>query len=153
MQGQRAITISVARREDGASILSMLHELAASEGAPHPPRLSPLALERDVFAADTKLHILVAKNAFGENVGFVSYHVNYSSWEGAAGIHIGDLWVSPVWRNQGIGGALLEHVIDANRHRRIDVFVVTDNDAHFFYERLGFKEQTQWKLYRSESGV
>lgn len=153
MQDRGAITIGVARREDGASILSMLHELAASEGAPHPPRLSPSALETDVFSADPKLHMLVAKNASGENVGFVSYHVNYSSWEGAAGIHIGDLWVSPVWRNLGIGGALLKHVIDGNQHRRIDVFVVKDNDARFFYERLGFKEQTQWKLYRSEPGV
>jgi ribosomal protein S18 acetylase RimI-like enzyme len=146
----KPIAVCLARPEDGASILSMLHELAAWEGAPHPPRLCQSTLERDVFAAGPKLHILVAKNPSGDNVGFLSYHENYSSWEGASGIHIGDLWVSPAWRNQGAGAALLRQVIDANQHRRIDVFVIEDNDARFFYERLGFKEQTQWKLYRVE---
>jgi hypothetical protein len=32
----------------------------------------------------------------------------------------------------------------------VDVFVVRDNEARFFYEHLGFKEQTQWTLYRKE---
>ena len=153
MQASGPITIHRAQKEDGASILSMLHELAVWEGAPHTPRLCQSTLEKDAFAADPKLHILVAKNPSGENVGFLSYHENYSSWEGAPGIHIGDLWVSPAWRNRGIGAALLKHVSDANRSGRIDVFVIKDNRARFFYERLGFKEQTQWKLYRSEPGA
>jgi GNAT superfamily N-acetyltransferase len=144
------ITICCAEREDGASILSMLHELAAWEGAPFQPRLCQSTLERDVFAANPKLHILVAKNSAGENVGFLSYYQNYSSWEGAPGIHIGDLWVTRAWRDQGVGAALLEPVIDANQHCRIDVFVIKGNDAGFFYERRGFTEQTQWRLYRNE---
>jgi len=111
-------------------------------------RLSPSSLERDAFTPDPKLHILIARHSSGDNVGFLSYHENYSSWEGAPGIHITDLWVSPAWRSQGVGAALLNRVLDANCHRRVDVFVIRDDDARFFYERLGFKEQTQWRLYR-----
>ena len=150
MLNPRPGTFRAARREDGASILSMLHKLATWEGATHPPRLDQSTLERDAFAADPKLRILVARNSSDENVGFLSYYSNYSSWKGSPGVHIGDLWVSPAYRGQGVGAALLKQVIDANENSRIDVFVIKDNDARFFYERLGFREQTQWKLYRRE---
>ena len=84
-------------------------------------------------------------------VGFLSYFKNYSSWEGKAGIHIGDLWVSPALRGQGVGSALLRAVLSQNEGKRIDIFVVRDNDARLFYERFGFKEQNRWCLYRIEA--
>jgi len=126
----------------------MLHDLAAWEVSPNPPQLSQSALETDVFVDNPKLHILIATNSYGENIGFLSYYQNYSSWEGATGLHIGDLWVSPGWRRHGVATKLLNRVTDANRLHRIDVFVVKDNNARFFYERLGFEEQTQWTIYR-----
>jgi ribosomal protein S18 acetylase RimI-like enzyme len=95
---------------------------------------------------------MVAENRAGQLVGFVSYCENYSSWEGANGIHIGDLWVSAAYRGQSIGSALLGHVTQAHEGRRVDVFVIRHNEARFFYERLGFEEQTQWLLYRREAG-
>ena len=96
----------------------------------------------------SKLHILVAEDQSGQLVGFISYYENYSSWEGAAGIHIGDLWVSPACRGQSIGAALLNRVMFSKEEQRIDVFVIRNNEARFFYEHLGFEEQTQWMLYR-----
>ncbi len=152
MQNQAPVLIRVARREDGATILSMLAELAAWECAPHAPRLSPSTLESDVFGKNPKLHILVAENQSKQLVGFISYYENYSSWEGAVGIHIGDLWVSPACRGQSIGSDLLNHVASSHKEQRVDVFVIRNNEARFFYEHLGFKEQTQWILYRKESG-
>ncbi|SRR6266702_2180323 len=152
MQSQIPVLIRVARQEDGASILSMLAELAGWEGAPHAPRLSPSTLDRDVFGENPKLHVLVAENQSRQLVGFISYHENYSSWEGAVGIHIGDLWVSPTCRGQSIGSALLNQVTDSHENRRVDVFVIRDNEARFFYEHFGFQEQTQWILYRKGSG-
>ena len=152
MQTQISASIRGARKEDGAAILSMLAELAAWEGAPHAPRLSPSTLNRDVFGVNPKLHILVSENQSKQLVGFISYYENYSSWEGAVGIHIGDLWVSPEGRGQSIGSALLNHVTSSHEGQRVDVFVVRNNEARFFYEHLGFKEQTQWMLYRKEPG-
>jgi len=152
MRKREQVLVEIARREDGEAILSMLQQLAAWEGAPHSPRLCQSTLERDVFGADPKLRILVARNQFRKVVGFISYHENYSSWEGAAGIHIGDLWVSPAYRSQGVGSALLKYVAGPNQNRRVDVFVTRDNNARFFYERLGFEEQAQWTLYRREPG-
>jgi ribosomal protein S18 acetylase RimI-like enzyme len=152
MQNQIPVLIRVARQEDGATILSMLAELAAWEGSPHALRLSSSTLDRDVFGENPKLHILVAENRSRQLVGFISYYENYSSWEGAVGIHISDLWVSPACRGQKIGSALLNRVTESHEDRRVDVFVIRDNEARFFYEHLGFKAQTQWMLDRKEPG-
>ena len=152
MRTQISASIREAQKEDGAAILSMLAELAAWEGASHAPRLSLSTLDTDVFGEDRKLHILVAEDQSRQLVGFISYYENYSSWEGAAGIHIGDLWVSPACRGQSIGAALLNRVMFSNEEQRIDVFVIRNNEARFFYEHLGFKEQTQWMLYRKKPG-
>jgi ribosomal protein S18 acetylase RimI-like enzyme len=136
----------------------MLATLASFEGAARAPRLDAAALILDVFSptpgSTPKLNILIAeqaaKNGRRQTAGFISYFENYSSWEGKPGIHIGDLWVSPAIRGQGVGSALLRHVLSQNEGKRIDVFVVRNHEARIFYQRLGFKEQTGWCLYRME---
>jgi ribosomal protein S18 acetylase RimI-like enzyme len=148
-------TIRAARSKVGPEILAMLADLASFEGAAHAPRLDPAALARDVFGPNPTLNILIAEQASGkfrQIDGFVSYFRNYSNWEGKPGIHLSDLWVPPAVRgHRGIGSALLRHVHSQNEGKRIDVFVVRDNEARLFYERLGFKEQTEWCLYRGRS--
>jgi ribosomal protein S18 acetylase RimI-like enzyme len=153
------VSIRAAQPEDGPAILAMLAALALFEGAPHAPRMDAAALTRDVFGSTAgsapKLNILIAEQVAGNDLrqiaSFVSYFRNYSSWEGKTGIHIGDLWVSPAIRGQGVGSALLRHVLAQNEGKRIDVFVIRNNEARIFYERLGFKEQTEWCLYRMEA--
>jgi len=149
------VSIRTARPEDGPPILAMLTDLASFEGATHAPRLDAAALERDVFGPTPTLNIVIAEQASGSQFrqirGFVSYFTNYSSWEGNAGIHICDLWVSRERRGEGVGSALLRHILSQNEGKRIDVFVARSNDARIFYERLGFKEQTEWCLYRIEA--
>jgi len=102
----------------------------------------------------SSVSVLVAEPAVGNQArqiaGFISHLPNYSSWEGKAGIHIGDLWVSPAVRGQGVGSALLQYVLAQNSGKRVDVFVVRDNETRLFYERFGFREQDKWCLYRVE---
>ena len=121
-EGRGPVSIRVAQPEDGPTILAMLRDLASFEGAAHPPRLDTAALARDVFGPIPKLNILIAEQAAGNDrrqiVGFVSHFRNYSSWEGKPGIHIGDLWVSPEQRGQGVGSALLRHILSRNEGKQ-----------------------------------
>jgi ribosomal protein S18 acetylase RimI-like enzyme len=148
------IVVRAAEIEDTPAILAMLGELAAFEGAQHPPHLDASGLRRDAFSAEPRLHILVAEESHSRLVGFVTLHPNYSTWEGAPGFHIGDLWVSQESRGRGIAAALIREVVLRcleQGGRRIDAFVLRDNPARGFYERLGFRERDEWSLYRLDA--
>jgi ribosomal protein S18 acetylase RimI-like enzyme len=153
---RRPFLIRPAMRRDASAILEMLVGLASFEGAENPPRLDSAALRRDVFGPAPRLHIVVAELTTGtstrELAGFVSWFENYSSWVGRAGIHIGDLWIRPEHRGQGIATALFENVFAPFAGERVDVFVIrTNQKARTFYEGRGFQEQKEWCLYRVES--
>ena len=150
------ISIRAAMPLDGPAILDMLADLASFEGADHHPRLDVTSLERDVFGSAPRLHIALAEQAaesgFMQSAGFISWFENYSSWEGRAGVHIGDLWVCPKFRGHGIASALLRHILSRHEGERIDVFVIRDNaGARAFYRHLGFREKMEWCLYRIEA--
>lgn len=152
----RPFLIRAAERRDASAILEMLADLALFEGADHLPLLDSAALQRDVFGADPRLHIVVAEltaeDSARKPAGFVSWFETYSSWVGSTGIHICDLWTCPGLRGQGIGTALLRNVLAPFAGKRVDVFVVRTNEtARSFYEGMGFKEQREWCLYRIES--
>ena len=150
MQTMHPVSIRPALPQDGPRILAMLGNLASFEGAAHPPRLNLLALANDVFTPTPRLRIFVAESEASAPIGVISYFENYSSWEGQTGIHITDLWVEAEARRHGVGAALIRHVISLHRSKRIDVFVLRENNARTFYEHLGFAEQKEWCLYRRD---
>jgi len=137
---------------DAEAVVSMLTELAAFEGAEHAPLLDVQAIERNAFGPQRRFNLLVAEDRrkiHGMLVGFVSWFENYSSWEGAPGVHVGDLWVSAEYRNRSVGRALLNRVLSEQAGKRIDLYVLRNNlKARAFYEALGFTGQHNWCLYR-----
>ncbi len=144
----KGILIRKAVPADTSTILRILADLAAWEGASQVPMMDETCFETDVFSDKPKTRILVATTESGLPVGFLSYYDNYSSWQGSAGVHIGDLWVDPDARSQSVGSSLLNRLVSDHAEGRIDVFVIRSNSARQFYERLGFIEQTEWLLYR-----
>jgi ribosomal protein S18 acetylase RimI-like enzyme len=75
----------------------------------------------------------------GRLVGTVSL---YESDRPDNSIHLFALEVGPLWRRQGIGSALVQHVIEEARRRgraRVYLEVRTDNPARRIYHRLGFR--------------
>jgi GNAT superfamily N-acetyltransferase len=144
------VSIRSALPEDGTRILNMLKSLASFEGSPCPPQLSLATLASDVFTSAPTLRVFVAEDEEHRLLGCVSYFENYSTWVARRGIHICDLWVEPDARGQGIGGALLNHVVSQHESQRIDVFVLRKNKARNFYEHLGFSERKEWCLYRRD---
>ena len=154
MPGNSSLVVRAAELKDSPAILAMLAELAAFEGAQCSPRMDEPTLRRDVFSSEPRLYILVAEKSGAEIVGFVSFYTNYSSWEGAPGFHIGDLWVSQTSRGNGVGAALMNEVVLRclqQGGRRIDAFVVRGNPACAFYENIGFRERHEWSLYRLDA--
>ncbi len=98
--------------------------------------------------------ILVAEVA-GRIVGTVSMHEPMPG-----SMHLFALDVGREWRNQGIGGRLVERVLDEARGRsleRVFLEVRIDNPARHLYQRIGFRRVRQpfvngWWRYDDQGG-
>lgn len=88
----------------------------------------------------------------GAPAGFALFFPTYSTFLARPGIHLEDLFVTPVLRGRGIGGALLRHVAAIARARgcgRLEWNVLDWNaPAIAFYEGLGAQRLPEWQLCR-----
>ena len=91
--------------------------------------------------------VRVAVDGRGAIVGFGSCGPNRSDRFFAGEVFT--LYVAPDWQNQGIGRrlliALFRRLVAAGRHSVI-VWVLRDNPARFFYERLGARQVSRKSL-------
>ncbi len=87
----------------------------------------------------------------GQMLGVCLWAMTYSSWRGACGIYISDLYVMPFARGKQVGEKLLVGTIrQAQKHgaRFIKMEVdATNSGAARFYERLGFKHKSEDQIF------
>jgi GNAT superfamily N-acetyltransferase len=81
----------------------------------------------------------------GEIVGFASLSMKNSLWQEALLANLDELVVDEAWRGQGIGSALVDHVVDMARKTgcpRLELDTAFHRtDAHGFYEKRGFEKR------------
>ena len=88
----------------------------------------------------------------GTPAGFALWFYNFSTFRGAHGIYLEDLFVRPALRGKGIGRALLAALARravAEGCARLDWAVLDWNAPSIaFYEKLGAQPLTGWTGYR-----
>jgi len=145
------LQIRAAAREDAAPILEMVKELAAYERLLHTVQATEADLREALFGPRPVAEAIVADRG-GRAVGFALYFHNYSTFIGRPGIYVEDLYVRPAHRGQGIGGALMRHIIRLARDRRcgrVEWAALEWNEpAIRFYEAMGAKALNEWRLFR-----
>lgn len=143
--------------EDADAIAAMHHALARHCNYPESQfRITPAAVQATISNPDSYERYLVAEDEFvdtHEIGGFAYISKTLSSWNGARGVYIEDLFVWPEFRgNYNIGTSLLSHAAhiaidyaDGNPDRaflRLDT-ANRNNDATLrFYEGKGFDTGT-----------
>jgi ribosomal protein S18 acetylase RimI-like enzyme len=99
--------------------------------------------------ADGLARVTVAENS-GLLVGCCLWVMTYSSWRGAKGIYISDIYVMEHARDQKVGDKLLRRVArDAQALGAAFIKLevdVTNSKARAFYERRGFKHKADDQL-------
>jgi ribosomal protein S18 acetylase RimI-like enzyme len=87
----------------------------------------------------------------GQMLGVCLWTMTYSSWRGARGIYISDLYVMPFARGKKVGEKLLVGTIrEAQKlgagfiKMEVDA---TNSSAARFYERLGFKHKSEDQIF------
>lgn len=144
------LTVRNATLADVGTIHRFSVALATYEDQPDAVTVTQETLARDGFGSDPKFGAVIAEQG-GRPVGFALYTFNYSTWTGARGIFIEDIWVEPEARRGGVARALIAALArDCAAHgfKRIDLHVLDWNRARGFYERLGFVRMTAWLPYR-----
>ena len=146
------VVVRPARREDAATILRLIRELAGYEKLLHEVRASEADILRDGFGERPAFECLLAESD-GEAVGFALFFPNYSTFEGRAGIYVEDIYVAPSARGLGVGRAIMARLARIALERdcpRIDLWVLHWNPAREFYRRLGFDHMADWLPYRAQ---
>jgi GNAT superfamily N-acetyltransferase len=133
----------------------MVHELAEYERAPDECHLTDAQLVAALFGAQPAVFCHIAADpGTDEPVAFALWFLNFSTWEGVAGIYLEDLYVRPAARGAGVGRDLMSTLagICLDRgYRRLDWWVLRWNPARDFYGALGARGLDEWVPYRIEA--
>ena len=128
-------------------------QLASFEREPDAVLVTPATLAKQLSSDSPPFECLFIES--GEDVlGFALFFHNYSTWRGAKGIHLEDLFVSEKNRGRGLGKQLLEALarIAQERHcPRLEWQVLDWNEsAIIFYESIGAEILREWLPCRLE---
>lgn len=146
-----ALTLRPARPADAGLVLQFIREIAAYE------KLSGevVATEADIRGALTgepaPVEVLLA-DWEGRPAAFALFYHNFSTFTGRRGLYLEDLFVKPEFRGKGIGKRLLLELVQLARERkcaRMEWVVLDWNQpAIDFYEQLGARKMSEWRLFR-----
>jgi GNAT superfamily N-acetyltransferase len=138
------------RPEDVPAVVSMVHELAEFERAADQCHLTEDQLTTALFTEPTVFgHVAVDED--DQPLGFALWFLNFSTWTGANGIHLEDLYVRPAARGTGAGGALLAtlaRICTERGYHRLEWVMLDWNPAAEFYAALGATVTGDWVPYR-----
>ena len=144
-------TIRPATPADAALIHAFICELAEYEKLSHDVTASEADIARSLFCENPRVFCDIAEWN-GEAAGFALWFYNFSTFRGAHGIYLEDLFVRPHFRGHGLGKALLKNL--AQRAVREDCarveWAVLDWNAPSiaFYRSLGAMPMDEWTVFR-----
>lgn len=136
--GQDERTTRLATPDDADEVARLLHDFNTEYDTPSPgvavlaPRL------RELLAGHATCAILAGTPPVG--VALVTLRPNV--WYAGQVALLDELYVVPALRSQGIGSALVDHLMSLAKSRGVDLVEINvdegDVDAQRFYERHGF---------------
>ena len=143
--------IRPAAPKDAADIAAMIHALAEFERAADHCTVTETKIAAALFGDSPTLRGHVAEIG-GEVAAMALWFLNFSTWDGVAGIYVEDLFVRPGFRRRGLARALLSvlatECVD-NGYTRLSWAVLNWNsDAIALYDGVGGQPQSEWTTYR-----
>lgn len=149
------VTVRAAVEADVPFLLRMIKELAAYEREPDAVESTEESLRHHFFGRGYGrgpcAEALVGE-IDGVPQGVAIYFMNFSTWSGAPGLYLEDLFVRPEARRHGLGRRLLSGLAKIATERgckRMEWAVLDWNTpAQDFYKTLGAFEMTGWHVWR-----
>jgi diamine N-acetyltransferase len=144
------LRIRPAGKDDSVLMWTLLRELADYEKLLNKFGIDAAQLAQDFFGPRPAAECDLAFDG-EEPVGLVTFYWTYSSFAGARGLFVEDLFVRPALRGRGHGKALLSHLArkaQANGAVRLEWRVLDWNEpAIAFYKSIGAEPLRQWQTW------
>ena len=144
------LTFRFAEKEDVSKILYFIRELASYEHMLDEVVATEELLEEWLFEKGKAEVLFAVKD--GEEIGFVLFFHNFSTFLGRAGIYLEDLYVKPEYRGNGYGKALLQELARIALERgcgRLEWWCLDWNQPSIdFYLAMGAEPMKDWTVYR-----
>ncbi|MBB4227130.1 GNAT family N-acetyltransferase [Rhizobium mongolense] len=145
------LTIREAVREDAATLLGFIRELAIYEKAEHEVAATIQKIEESIFGTNSVSSALICEQD-SRPVGMAVWFFNYSTWQAKNGLYLEDLYVTPAARGLGAGKALLKRLAEIALETgcgRFEWSVLDWNEpAIRLYEAIGAEPMNEWIRYR-----
>jgi GNAT superfamily N-acetyltransferase len=145
------MTVRRAVAGDEVELTAMIHELASFEKAAAACTITEPQLRTALFGDAPVLNAHVAE-VDGEIAAGALWFLNFSTWDGVAGIYLEDLYVRPRFRRRGLARELLSALARecvARGYTRLSWAVLDWNvDAIALYKSVGGRALGEWITYR-----
>ena len=140
-------TVRAATPADAELIVGFIRGLAAYEKLLHEVKIDAASVAAALFGPNPRAFCDIAETD-GAPVGFALWFYNFSTFEGAFGIYLEDLFVVPEARGHGAGLALMRRLAQRCRDEglaRLEWAVLDWNAPSIaFYDRLGASAKADW---------
>lgn len=151
------LIVRLAQPSDVITLFQLIQGLAEYEKLSHAVIGNAEALKVHLFGSPKYVDAIIAE-IDGQAVGFAIFFHNYSTFLTKPGIYLEDIFVSPEYRRQGIGKALLTKVAQIAVERdcgRLEWSVLDWNvSAQEFYRNMGADILEDWRICRvTETGL
>jgi GNAT superfamily N-acetyltransferase len=145
------LTIRPGRPGDAGLVISLIRKLADYEKMLDDVVATEAGVDAALFGPAPRVFCDIAEWN-GEPAGMALWFYNFSTFNGAHGIYLEDLFVEPAQRGKGIGKALIVHLAQRCIREglpRLDWQVLDWNEpAIAFYRSIGAVAQSQWVTKR-----
>ncbi|BBZ73902.1 GNAT family N-acetyltransferase [Mycobacterium paraseoulense] len=145
------MTVRRATPEDAGAITEMIHALAEFENAADHCTVTENQIAAALFGDAPAVCGHVAE-VDGQLAAMALWFLNFSTWDGVAGIYLEDLFVRPRFRRRGLARALLAALaaecLDKGYTRLSWAVLNWNADAITLYDAVGGEPQREWTTYR-----
>lgn len=156
MADDARVSIRRATEQDAGAIFTMVIALADAVGDQDKVVSSAQDFLKHGFSEPPAFHALIAEQQ-GRPVGFSLYFYSFSTWLGALGVYLQDLFVDESMRRSGLGARLVSETVKRAQsrganHLRLSVHH-TNVDAQAFYRQLGLRVRDDEHICQADGAL